>query len=96
MGSATLASLITRARSRADMPIAGFVTEAEVTSWLNEGAQQVHEKLVTAYGEEYLSTRVKEDSRLAASLAVSWAERWKTTPRTQRRKLLLPVTSLRS
>lgn len=55
MGSVTLASLLTRARSRADMPIAGFVTEVEATSWLNEGAQQVHEKLVTAYGEEYLS-----------------------------------------
>lgn len=56
MGTVTLATLRSRARSRADQPIAGFVTEAELTDWINEGVQQLHEKLVSAYGEEYVST----------------------------------------
>lgn len=56
MGAVTLANLRLRARSRADQPIAGFVTEAELLDWINEGVQQLHEKLVSAYGEEYVST----------------------------------------
>lgn len=56
MADVTLANLISRARSRADMPIAGFVTDAEVVDWLNEGVQKLHEKLVSAYGEEYVSS----------------------------------------
>ena len=56
MGTVTLATLRSRARSRADQPVAGFVTELELTDWINEGVQQLHEKLVSAYGEEYVST----------------------------------------
>lgn len=56
MGAVTLTNLIARSRSRADMPLAGFVSAQELLDWINEGAQQVHEKLVSAYGEEYVST----------------------------------------
>lgn len=56
MAAVTLTTLILRARNRADMPIAGFVTDLELTDWINEGAQQLHEKLVSAYAEEYVSS----------------------------------------
>lgn len=56
MADVTLANLISRARSRADMPLTGFVTDAEVVDWLNEGVQKLHEKLVSAYSEEYVSS----------------------------------------
>ncbi len=58
MGAVTLTRLIDRSRSRADMPIVGFVTAAELLDWINEGGQQLHEKLVSAYSEEYVSTSV--------------------------------------
>lgn len=56
MGAVTLTNLIARSRSRADQPIVGFVTAAELLDWINEGVQQLHEKLVSAYGEEYISS----------------------------------------
>lgn len=56
MGTVTLSSFITRARSRADMPLAGFVSDSEATVWVNEGVGILHEKLVSAYGEEYASS----------------------------------------
>jgi hypothetical protein len=56
MAAVLLSKLISRARDRADMPIPGFVTDATLTDWLNEGAAAVHEKLVTAYGEQYSVT----------------------------------------
>jgi hypothetical protein len=37
------------------MSSSAFVTDAEFTAWINEGAQQLHEKLVDAMGEEYIS-----------------------------------------
>lgn len=54
MASVTLTTLISRARSRADMPSTSFVTDSEVTAWLNEGHQALHEKLIEAYGEHYV------------------------------------------
>jgi hypothetical protein len=38
------------------MPTTSFVTDAELTAWINEGAQRLHEKLVDAMGEEYVSS----------------------------------------
>jgi len=37
------------------MPIVGFVSAQELIDWINEGAQQIHEELVSAYDEEYVS-----------------------------------------
>ena len=53
MALVTLQQLIDGARSRADMPIPGFVSNAEVTDWLNEGLKQLHTKLVDAYEKQY-------------------------------------------
>lgn len=52
----TLAQLRTNARSRADMPSTTFVTNAELNVWLNEGLAIVHDKLVAAYGGDYLES----------------------------------------
>lgn len=56
MSTVTLQNLIDRARSIADMPLAGFVTDAELKVWVNDGIGVLHEKLVSAYGEEYASS----------------------------------------
>lgn len=56
MGSVTLNKLVERTRSRADMPIVGFVSAQELIDWINEGYQALHEKLVSAYGEVYVSS----------------------------------------
>lgn len=53
---ATLAQLRTNARSRADMPSTTFVTNAELNTWINEGIAIVHDKLVAAYGGDYLES----------------------------------------
>ena len=52
----TLAQLRTNARSRADMPSTTFVTNAELNVWINEGLAIVHDKLVAAYGGDYLES----------------------------------------
>lgn len=57
MGSVTLAQLKTRARSRANMPVVGFVTDAELLDWVNEGLSIIHGKLVSAYGEKYVESQ---------------------------------------
>lgn len=56
MASVTLTRLVERARSRADMPLVGFISAQELTDWINEGYQALHEKLVGAYGEGYVSS----------------------------------------
>lgn len=38
------------------MPLVGFVSAQELTDWINEGYAALHEKLVGAYGEGYLSS----------------------------------------
>ncbi len=52
----TLATLRTRARERADMPVAGFVPDSAtgIDAFINEGVQRLHEKLVEAYDSKYL------------------------------------------
>lgn len=56
MTAVTLATLRTRARERADMPVAGFVpdTATGIDAWINEGVQRLHEKLVEAYASDYM------------------------------------------
>lgn len=38
------------------MPLAGYISAQELIDWINEGYAALHEKLVSAYGEEYVST----------------------------------------
>lgn len=49
----TLTTLRARARSRADMPTAGFVADDAngIDAWINEGVQKLYELLVKAFGE---------------------------------------------
>lgn len=56
MTAVTLATLRTRARERADMPVAGFVPDSAtgIDAWINEGVQRLHEKLVEAYASDYI------------------------------------------
>lgn len=53
----TLATLRTRARERADMPVAGFVPDSAtgIDAFINEGVQMLHERLVAAYGSNYVA-----------------------------------------
>lgn len=53
MADITLANMILRVRARADMPVAGFVTDQQLTDWINEGVQMLHEKLVRAHEADY-------------------------------------------
>lgn len=56
MAAVTLATLRTRARERADLPVAGFVQDSAtgIDAWLNEGNQKLHEQLIKAYGQQFL------------------------------------------
>ncbi len=56
MSAITLAQLRLRARERADMVNSTFVTDAadSLDSWINEGAQKLHDLLVSAYGNDYV------------------------------------------
>lgn len=58
MAAVTLTTLRARARSRADMPVSGFVLDSAtgIDAWINEGNQKVQELLVKAYGEQFLET----------------------------------------
>lgn len=57
MAAVSLATLRTRARETADMPGAGFVPDSAtgIDAWINEGVQELHEKLVAAYGSNYVA-----------------------------------------
>lgn len=58
MASVTLTTLLARVRERADMVGSSFVTDASTSlySFINEGVQKLHEKLVAAYAEDYLES----------------------------------------
>lgn len=58
MAAVTLATLRTRARERADMPIPGFVpdTGTGIDAWINEGVQKLWELLIKAYGQQFVET----------------------------------------
>lgn len=54
MGTVALSVLRTRARERADQAGSTFVSDANMDIWINVGAQRLHEKLVDAFGDEYV------------------------------------------
>lgn len=56
MAAVTLTTLRARAREKADLTGSNFVADSanSLDSWINEGAQQLHEKLVEAYESEYV------------------------------------------
>lgn len=49
----TLAELRTQARQRADQEYSDFVTDAELTSYVNNSIAELHDILVQAYGSDY-------------------------------------------
>ena len=51
--SITLAELRTEARRRADMEDSEFVTDAELTSYINASIAELHDLLVQSYGSDY-------------------------------------------
>ncbi len=53
MASVTLATLVTRARQRADMVNSLFVTDAELANYLTASAQELHDLLVQKFGSDY-------------------------------------------
>lgn len=56
MAAVTLTTLRARSRERADMPVAGFVPDSAtgIDAWINEGVQKLQERLIRAYGEDFL------------------------------------------
>lgn len=58
MSTVTLTTLRTLARERADMVGSTFVADSAtgIDRWLNEGVAALHEKLVAAYGDEYVES----------------------------------------
>lgn len=58
MSTVTLSTLRTLARERADMAGSAFVADSAtgLDRWINEGVAALHQKLVAAYGEEYVET----------------------------------------
>jgi hypothetical protein len=58
MATVTLTTLVARVRERADMPVAGFVTDTATSLWsfINEAHAKLHGMLVDALGEEYVSS----------------------------------------
>ena len=53
MANVLLSTMLTRVRTRADMPVEGFVLNTEITTYINEGVQILHEKLVRAHEADY-------------------------------------------
>lgn len=51
--SITLAQLRLEARQRADMTNSTFVTDSELTSYINNSISELHDILVQSYGEDY-------------------------------------------
>jgi hypothetical protein len=72
MGAVSLATLRARARERADMVGSSFVadTATSLDAWLNEGAQILHDKLVEAYGSEYLEKSTTATTTTATDYAL--------------------------
>lgn len=49
----TLLELKTRARERSDMETSDFVTDSELTGYINSSLAELYDLLVSAYGEDY-------------------------------------------
>lgn len=56
MADVTLQQLIDRVRQRTDMVTSQFVTDAEITNWINQGKKELEDLLVAAFGEDYFAT----------------------------------------
>lgn len=56
MAVVTLAQLIDRSRQRADQVYSGFVTDAEVTNWINVYKREYEDLLVRTFGADYSAT----------------------------------------
>jgi hypothetical protein len=55
----TLAQFRERARQRADMEESTFVTDSELTTYLNDSIAELHDLLIGAYNEEYYMESVE-------------------------------------
>ncbi len=62
IGATTLATMTLQAQRRADMENTTFISASEWTGMVNASCQQLHEKLVEAYGNDY---------ELAATFAIT-------------------------
>lgn len=58
MASYTLAQLRTQVRSLADIENDGHKADSEITTWINQGAQELHDELVAA-NEDHHTTSVE-------------------------------------
>lgn len=69
MAAVSLTTLVARVRERADMPVAGFIADSAtgLYGFINEGVQKLHEKLVDAMGEEYVSASTTFTTAAATS-----------------------------
>lgn len=56
MAAVTLAQLISRSRNRANMERSSFVSDSELTDYINEAAMRLHELVAAAYGNEYVKS----------------------------------------
>jgi hypothetical protein len=70
MAAVTLATLRTRARQRADMANTAFVSDSELTTLVNESADELHDLLVSKLGDDYF-TKVGAFSTVANVETVS-------------------------
>jgi hypothetical protein len=56
MAAFSLTTLRARVREKADMPVAGFIanTATSLDAFINEGIELLHDKLIEAYGADYV------------------------------------------
>jgi hypothetical protein len=86
MAAVSLTTLRARARERADFTSSAFVsdTATSLDAWINEGAQELHDLLVTHDGDEYAASSTSFSTVVGTSdyslptdflklLAVDWA-----------------------
>ena len=71
MSSITLTNAIVAVRSRADMVGSSFVTDDEITRWINEEAAELHDLLVSSFEDEY--TIVSGNAVVASGNTISLA-----------------------
>lgn len=76
------------------MPVAGFVTDAAIEEWINEGVQMLHEKLVRAHEADYTekSASFTLDSSGEASLPTDFFKVYgiETTDSSGSKRTILP------
>lgn len=65
----SLTTLRSRVRTRADMVNSTFVSDAEVTQFINDAAQELHELIVQNFGDDYFSPQVHSFTTVAGTEA---------------------------